>query len=73
MLSLRILDDGLGFDVDLAFGKGLGLLSMHERLEAIGGSLEISSKAGVGTELKVTVPLGGGSDNRPDGAEGSSR
>ena len=59
MLSLRILDDGLGFDVDLAFGKGLGLLSMHERLEAIGGSLEISSKAGVGTELKVTVPLGG--------------
>ena len=58
MLSLRILDDGLGFDVDLAFGKGLGLLSMHERLEAIGGSLEISSKAGVGTELKVTVPLG---------------
>jgi PAS domain S-box-containing protein len=59
MLSLRILDDGLGFDVDLAFRKGLGLLSMHERLEAIGGTLEISSTAGVGTELKVTVPLGG--------------
>jgi PAS domain S-box-containing protein len=59
MLSLRILDDGLGFDVDLAFGKGLGLLSMHERVEAIGGSLEVSSKVGVGTELKVTVPLAG--------------
>ena len=59
LLLLRILDDGLGFDVDLAFGKGLGLLSMHERLEAIGGALEISSKAGVGTELKVRVPLGG--------------
>jgi CheY-like chemotaxis protein len=57
-VSLRILDDGLGFDVDQAFGKGLGLLSMHERLEAIGGSLEVSSKSGVGTELKVTVPLG---------------
>jgi PAS domain S-box-containing protein len=57
-LSLRILDDGVGFDVDQASGKGLGLLSMHERLEAIGGSIGVSSKFGVGTELKVTVPLG---------------
>ena len=32
---------------------------MHERVEAIGGSLEVSSKLGVGTELKVTVRLGG--------------
>jgi CheY-like chemotaxis protein len=31
---------------------------MHERLDAIGGLLEIRSTAGVGTELKVTVPLG---------------
>jgi CheY-like chemotaxis protein len=31
---------------------------MHERLDAIGGRLEIQSAPGAGTELKVTVPLG---------------
>jgi PAS domain S-box-containing protein len=57
-LSLTIRDDGRGFDTDGALAKGLGLVSMHERLEAIGGSLEIRSTAGGGTKLKVMVPLG---------------
>ena len=38
-------------------GKGLGLISMGERLEAIGGTLEIRSKPGAGTRLEVSVPL----------------
>ena len=38
---LTIVDDGSGFDVDAAWGRGLGLISMAERLEAIGGTLEI--------------------------------
>ena len=56
-LTLTIVDDGVGFDVDAAMGKGLGLVSMRERLEAIGGALEISSKPGTGTRLEVRVPL----------------
>ena len=56
-LALTIVDDGVGFDVDAAWGKGLGLISMTERLEAIGGTLEIRSKPGTGTRLEVRAPL----------------
>jgi signal transduction histidine kinase/ActR/RegA family two-component response regulator len=57
VLALSIVDDGVGFDVDNAVGTGLGLISMNERLDAVGGSLEIRSKPGVGTELTIRVPL----------------
>jgi signal transduction histidine kinase/ActR/RegA family two-component response regulator len=57
VLALSIVDDGVGFDVDGAVGKGLGLISMNERLDAVGGSLEIRSKPGVGTELTIRIPL----------------
>ena len=56
-LSLTIADDGVGFDVKTAWGKGLGLISMAERLEAIGASLEMHSSPGAGTRFEVTVPL----------------
>ena len=56
-LELTIVDDGVGFDVNAAMGKGLGLISMTERLEAIGGTLEIRSKPGSGTRLQVRAPL----------------
>jgi signal transduction histidine kinase len=56
-LVLSIVDDGMGFDVDGVWGKGLGLVSMKERLEAIGGSLEIHSRPGAGTRVEATVPL----------------
>jgi signal transduction histidine kinase len=56
-VALTIVDDGIGFDVDAAWGKGIGLISMRERLESIGGTLDIRSKPGAGTRLEVTVPL----------------
>ena len=56
-LKLTIADDGVGFDVNAAMGKGLGLISMAERLEAIRGTFEIRSQPGTGTTLDVTVPL----------------
>jgi signal transduction histidine kinase len=55
-LTLTIADDGVGFDVEAAWGKGLGLISMSERLDAVGGTLEIHSKPGAGTRLEVRVP-----------------
>jgi|SRR5688572_6854376 len=56
-LVLTIGDDGIGFDVNAAWGKGVGLVSMVERLEAIGGTLGIRSPAGAGTRLTASVPL----------------
>ena len=57
-LALTIADDGTGFDVDGAMGSGLGLISMRERLEAVGGTLAIQSAPGAGTRLEVFAPLG---------------
>jgi signal transduction histidine kinase len=56
-LSLTIADNGVGFDVDEAMGRGLGLVSIGERLDAVGGTLNIVSRPGAGTRLEVTVPL----------------
>jgi signal transduction histidine kinase len=55
-LVLTITDNGKGFDVDAAWGQGLGLVSMTERLAAIGGSFDISSKPATGTRLTASVP-----------------
>jgi signal transduction histidine kinase len=57
-LTLTIADDGTGFDVEPAMGSGLGLISMRERLEAIGGTLKIHSAPTKGTRIVVCAPLG---------------
>ena len=56
-INLTVVDDGGGFDVDAAWGKGLGLISMRERLEPFGGTLTIHSENGTGTRLEVAVPF----------------
>ncbi len=55
-LVLTISDDGVGFDVEKAWGKGLGLVSIGERLDAIGGTFQIRSTPGVGTRLDIAIP-----------------
>jgi hypothetical protein len=55
-LVLTISDDGRGFDVEAARG-GLGLISMGERVEQVGGTLQIHSRRGGGTHLEVITPL----------------
>jgi len=55
-LALRIADDGHGFDASQP-ALGLGLRSMRERVQAIGGSLEIVSDK-QGTQLVISVPTG---------------
>jgi signal transduction histidine kinase len=53
-LYLSIRDDGIG-GADL--GKGSGLIGLKDRAEALGGSLTVTSRAGSGTSLDVTIPL----------------
>jgi signal transduction histidine kinase len=48
-LVLTIMDDGVGFDVDRAWGKGIGLVSMAERARSVGGQLSIRIAAWRGT------------------------
>jgi signal transduction histidine kinase len=54
---MRILDDGVGFDVGEKDREGrLGLASMRGRAELAGGRLEISSSSGEGTVIDCWIP-----------------
>jgi signal transduction histidine kinase len=55
-LMLTIADDGVGFEIDAVKGTGIGLISMNERLDAIGGTLTIRTRRGGGTRLDIRVP-----------------
>ena len=52
-LRLSIRDDGIG-GADLT--KGSGLIGLTDRIEALGGTIQISSIAGSGTSLDATIP-----------------
>src|SRR5580658_693146 len=73
VLCCSIRDDGGGFDSSQARAtrgrKGLGLIAMQERVTAIGGSLRIESRPGLGTELSIRIPLEGqhANSHRPRG------
>lgn len=53
-INLRIADDGEGFDYTKKKEHGMGLSSMEERMNAIGGHLQISSIPLLGTEVTAT-------------------
>jgi signal transduction histidine kinase len=58
-VELEVVDDGVGFDPGAAGGVGgMGVMSMRERAEKIGGVLEIISAPGKGTRVKVSVKRG---------------
>jgi signal transduction histidine kinase len=52
---LEVRDDGSGFDVAAGSGAGLGLASMRDRAESVGGSLTIESSS-MGTLVRLEVP-----------------
>ena len=54
-VTLLIADDGHGFDTDKQY-DGMGLRSMRERAESLGGDFSIESKPGQGTKVSVTFP-----------------
>jgi signal transduction histidine kinase len=57
-IRLSISDNGCGFDINSSTArKGLGLLSMRERLRLVGGALTIRSAPGSGTQIDVLVPV----------------
>jgi len=57
-IELMVSDDGKGFEErDAFFRKGLGLISMRERLQLVHGELLVNSKPGAGTKITARVPL----------------
>jgi signal transduction histidine kinase len=54
LVELRVRDDGVG---GADAGRGSGLIGLTDRVEALGGSIEIASPAGRGTCLHVQIPI----------------
>jgi signal transduction histidine kinase len=54
-LFLEIDDDGRGFDVDVT-SWGMGLSNLRERVESLGGVLQVESTPGEGTTVRATFP-----------------
>ena len=55
-IELTIEDNGIGFDLETS-RKGLGLVSMKERIEFSGGSLAVESDLKLGTTIRATWPI----------------
>jgi signal transduction histidine kinase len=67
LVALDVQDDGDGFDpggipgfAPMADGTGLGLTAMRERVDQLGGSLDVESALGEGTTLVIEIPLQAG-------------
>jgi PAS domain S-box-containing protein len=57
-IELTVRDHGIGFDADEAIiSRGLGLISMRERVSVVNGMMSIASKPMRGTEIIVRVPV----------------
>jgi signal transduction histidine kinase len=62
IIQLEIRDNGVGFnvgEVDTGYEKrgSLGMVNMRERTELVNGTLQLQSKVGEGTRIRVLVPL----------------
>ena len=55
-LCLSVADDGCGFDPAAARTGSFGLAGMRERVDALGGRIEIDSAPGCGTRVVVALP-----------------
>jgi PAS domain S-box-containing protein len=57
-IQLTVSDSGVGFDQqDAITRRGLGLISMRERMQLVGGEFSIKSKRGAGTTIRARVPF----------------
>ncbi len=59
-VRLAVADNGRGFDLagTLAASRRLGLTSMRERAEALGGVLHVDTATAAGTTISLEVPVG---------------
>ena len=58
VLTMKVVDSGIGFDVEAARrGSGLGLISAEERVNLLQGTFEVTSVPTNGTQLTAKIPL----------------
>jgi signal transduction histidine kinase len=70
-IKIQVNDNGVGFDTAQVFNpkshnRGFGFFSVRERLNYIGGELEIKSKTGQGSQIILKVPRRKNSKSRKE-------
>lgn len=70
-VTLKVADDGLGFDIGESVARreghtGLGLISMRERTELLGGNFQIHSAPNGGTSISAAIPINTGIKHEED-------
>jgi signal transduction histidine kinase len=74
-IRCEVVDDGCGFDPAGVFTAtlgganppGFGLFNIRERLEHLGGRMELESAVGRGTRAELRAPMRPGTENTDDG------
>lgn len=56
-VRLSVYDNGVGFDTQAKRQASYGLLNMEERVNELGGSIQVTSAPGKGTRVDVRIPL----------------
>ena len=57
-IQLTVKDAGVGFDIEsVNKGRGIGLISMRERVKLVNGTISIASRSNHGTEIGVRIPV----------------
>ena len=70
-VQLVVRDAGAGFDVEEAKkNRGLGLVSMQERVNLVHGRFSVESKPGQGTRIFAAVPFVAENESSPEAAPG---
>lgn len=65
-LTLRVVDDGVGFDSSIKTAGSYGLQNINERVAGMGGTCKIISFAGKGTSIEIKIPVIEGSEENHD-------
>jgi signal transduction histidine kinase len=55
-MMLEVIDNGVGFNPEQPFPGHMGLQSMRERVAQLGGTVEMTSAAGRGVQIRVVIP-----------------
>jgi len=75
-LAVTVTDQGIGFDATKAAAAqtgGFGLFSIRERLEALGGIMEVESEPKRGTRVSLSMPAYSAAPQPPQGAQGAAK
>ena len=58
LVTLKVIDDGEGFDIEKIETKGFGMQNLAKRVSLLKGTIKIKSRIESGTKILVKIPVG---------------